>query len=114
MTNETLEGSDIVNLSPSKSSSHIFSAVKLADLEVEVGLTDADEKYERMAEIEAYSPETVDAVTETVEKIKSKVTSHRQARTARAQRLPSMNGGGSSVKTASAEGDSEDDASLFF
>lgn len=117
VTRDTLEGSDIVNLSPSKSSSHIFSSIKLADLEVEIGLIDADEKYERMAELEGKSPEVVQASLEYVGKIKSRVATKRS--TARvAHRLPSLHDGGSrvaSVPSPTTEVSDEEtgDAGLF-
>jgi hypothetical protein len=119
VTNETLEGNDLVNLSPSKSSSHIFSAIKLADLEEKVGLIDEDEKYNRLSEIEEYSDETIHALTENVEKIQAKVASIRESQTRIARRQPARTsatklpsfGGGGSEHTAAV---SNDDASGLF
>lgn len=120
VTNETLEKEDIVNLSPPKSSSHIFSAVKLADLEVEVGLTAPEEKWDRMTEIESQSPEVVQASLDYVERIKTKVAAIQQkSQVKQARRLPSF-GGGTLPKQASSSSnngrvsDQElDDSSLF-
>jgi hypothetical protein len=109
VTNESLEGSDIVDLHP-RSSSHIFAAVKLADLEIEVGLTEPEEKYERMAELERQSPEVVQSSLKYVEKIKTKVA-QRQAKVAR--RLPPMSGGVLSKTASNGNSPESPDESLF-
>ena len=121
VTNETLEGEDIVNLSPGsvRSSTHIFAAVKLAALEEEIGLISEEEKYERMAELEGKSPEVVQASLEYVEKIKTKVASIRETkRTASAKRLPSFSGGVLPQRTAATTSESVsneelEDSALF-
>lgn len=112
VTNEDLEGEDIVNLSPSKSSSHIFAAVKLADLEEEIGLIDGDEKYERMAELEAQSPEVVEASLAYVEKIKGKVATIRQTKQASAKRLPQFSAGVLAPRTAATASESVSDEEI--
>lgn len=72
VTNEVYRGDENVNLSPgTTSSAHIFTAMKLADREVELGLTGATEKYERAAELENLSPEALQAEARVVARVKN-------------------------------------------
>lgn len=66
VTNESLEGEDGV-----KSSSHIFMAFKLADLEVDLGLLEGDRKYERVAELENEPTEVVEASLRYAQRVKT-------------------------------------------
>lgn len=111
VTQENLEGEDIVNLSPS-TSSHIFAAMKLADHEVELGLTPGVEKYERAAELEKLSPEELQAESRVVARVK---TAGLSKATKEAMRMPSMGRNASVEKTAKEEGSSEfvSDSALF-
>jgi hypothetical protein len=52
-------------------SSNIFTAFKLADLEIELGLLDADRKYERAAELEKTDPSIVEASLKYAQRVKS-------------------------------------------
>jgi hypothetical protein len=52
-------------------SSNIFTAFKLADLEIELGLLDADRKYERAAELEQTDPSIVEASLKYAQRVKS-------------------------------------------
>lgn len=89
VTNETLEGEDLVNLSPRGSSvTHIYAAFKLADLEIDLGLTDASRKYERVAELEQQSPEKLVASLEYAQRVKTAGLSKGSVRTAK--KLPSF------------------------
>jgi hypothetical protein len=65
--------------------SNVFTAFKLADLEIELGLLDADRKYERAAELEKTDPSVVEASLRYAQRVKSAS----KKRTA-ATRLPVM------------------------
>lgn len=92
-TNESLEGEDIVNLK----SGHIFTAFKLADLEVDLGLISKDDKYSRVAELESKTPAHLAGLLEQTEKVKT-AGIHRQAKTAK--RMPSLSRKASSSSTS--------------
>jgi hypothetical protein len=64
-TNETLEGSDGVK------AAHLFTAFKLADLEVELGLLQKEQKYARVAELESKSSTEVTAALAYAQKVKT-------------------------------------------
>lgn len=106
VTTETLEGSDIVNLSPKGSSTHIFAAFKLADKEVKLGLISEDQKYDRVAELEDLSPEALQAEARVVDRVKTAGLSKGTPKTAK--RMPSL-GRNSSVEKESTEGSTSDD-----
>lgn len=112
VTNETLEGDEIVNLSPSTSSTHIFAAMKLADHEVELGLTPVTEKYERAAELEKLSPEELQAEARVVSRVK---TAGLSRETKAAMRMPALGRNSSVEKEAKDEGPTEfvSDSALF-
>lgn len=85
VTTETLEGSDIVNLKGS--STHVYAALKTADLEVDLGLISVDRRYDRAAELEQESPERLAAIHDAMKRVKTAGLSkaHKTAR-----RMPSM------------------------
>jgi hypothetical protein len=64
-TSETLEGSDGVK------AAHLFTAFKLADLEVELGLLQKEQKYARVAELESKSSTEVTAALAYAQKVKT-------------------------------------------
>jgi hypothetical protein len=114
VTNETIEGDNIVNLSPGtvsnvKSSAHIFAAFKLADLEVELGLTEADRKYDRAAELEAQEPAEVTASLEYAQRVKN---AGLKKHVREAKRLPSFSARVSETPEPQSSQE-EDDSSLF-
>lgn len=115
VTQEVYRGDENVNLSPSTSSAHIFAAMKLADTEVEMGLTPAAEKFERAAELEKLSPEELSAESRVVSRVKtaglSKGNTQKQAR-----RMPSLGRKNASVEKDTAAEESATvipDASIF-
>lgn len=71
------------------SSAHLFSAFKLADLEVELGLITADAKYPRVAELENQTPEAVFTALGYAQRVKTAGLGKRQVE---AKRLPSLQG----------------------
>lgn len=91
-----------------KKSTHLLSAFKLADLEVEMGMTEAERKYARIAELEKESPEAVKASLRYAERVKLAGLG-RQAKTAK--RLPSMTRSASTDKSATEK--PETDSALF-
>ena len=64
---------------------HVVAAMKLADTEVELGLLDKDKKYDRVAELEALTPEELAAEERVVSRVKTaglaKVATRREAAT---------------------------------
>jgi hypothetical protein len=91
-----------------KKSTHLLSAFKLADLEVELGLTETERKYARIAELEKESTEAVKASLRYAERVKLAGLG-RQAKTAK--RLPSMTRSASTDKSATEK--PETDSALF-
>lgn len=113
VTTETLEGNDIVNLSPSTSSVHIFAAMKLADEEVKLGLTPEAEKFERAAELEKLSPNELQAEARVVNRVRTAGLSKAGQKTAK--RMPSL-GRNASVESEpkkESKDESIEDSSLF-
>lgn len=113
VTTETLEGNDIVNLNP-KGSSHILTAMKLADKEVDLGLIEGEAKYDRVAELEELSPEALQAEARVVDRVKTAGLSKGSTKTA--TRMPSM-GRNSNVDTKESSEPAETEAfhdSLLF
>jgi hypothetical protein len=88
--------------------SHLMTAFKLADTEIELGLLDASQKYQRVAELEKAAPSIVEASLEYASRVKT-AGLKKSARTAR--RLPSL------VREASTAPEStqtdSDDSALF-
>lgn len=111
VTRETLEGSDAPKLHTT--SALIFSAFKLADLEIELGLLDEAKKYERVAELEAQGPEAVTSSLQYAQRVKKAGVTNRVAKTA--TRVPSLSQA-PQAKTAAVSQTSpydSDDSSLF-
>jgi hypothetical protein len=69
-------------------SSRIFQAVRLADTEISVGITNEADKYNRIAEIAEYSPEEFKAAATVVARVKKAGLSKRVAR--QATSIPSL------------------------
>jgi hypothetical protein len=115
VTRETLEGDNIVNLSPGKSSSsHIFSAFKLAELEIELGITEPDKKYERAAELEAESEEALQTRLEQTSRVR-RAGLRRSASTQAGGvgRLPSLSRSAANSEPTPERDTSLDDSALF-
>jgi hypothetical protein len=73
--------------------SHIVSAMKLADQEVELGLITKEEKYERIAEIEQQDPGEIQAQLDTLSRVKTAgLNKLAKARTAGVTSFPRMLG----------------------
>lgn len=94
-------------------SSHIFAALKLADLEVDLGLLDKEKKYDRIAELEQASKEVVEASLKYAQRVRT-AGLRRSASTKEGGvgRLPSL-GQQAPVQPKQAN-TSEDDDSLLF
>jgi len=90
-------------------SAHIMTAFKLADTEIELGLLDASQKYQRVAELEKAEPSIVQASLEYASRVKT-AGLKKSARTAK--RLPSLVKGASSAAPVSSSEEPED-FSLF-
>jgi len=78
--------------------SAVLSAIKLADLEVELGLNEAEMKYARVAELENEEPSIVEAKYETLVKIKEAGLGKKEAPAKKLAGFPSFKG----VKESSA------------
>lgn len=74
----------------SKASSHVFSALKVAELESEMGLLPVDEKYERAAVLEGESPEALNARLDTLSKVKTAGLVRTAAKRPSGTKLPSF------------------------
>jgi hypothetical protein len=72
--------------------SSILSAIKLADLEVELGLNDTEMKYARVAELENEDPTIVTAKYETLVKIKEAGLGKKEASNKKLASFPSLRG----------------------
>jgi hypothetical protein len=112
VTNETLEKEDIVNLDNHSSSTHIFAALKLADHEVELGLTAPADKFNRAEELEKLTPEELQAENRVVARVK---TAGLSKETKVAMRMPAMGRSASVEKESKEESNSTfvADSSLF-
>jgi transcription initiation factor TFIIIB Brf1 subunit/transcription initiation factor TFIIB len=99
ITTETLVGNDGVK------AAHLFTAFKLADLEVELGLLQKEQKYARVAELESKSSTEVTAALAYAQKVKTAGLARGGQKSA--SRLPVMSRDASSedaqVKEASLE-----------
>jgi hypothetical protein len=108
VTRETLEGSDIVDLSPRRS---YVELVKIADTEVELGLIPAEEKYERMAELEKATEEEITTTAAMLARVKTAGLKKNAATSASGiGKLPQM-GVAKEASTAKAQ---DRDESLFW
>lgn len=91
--------------------SSILSAIKLADLEVELGLNDAEMKYARVAELEDEDPAIVNAKYETLSKIKEAGLTKKEAGSSKKlASFPSMKGTKEASVASSSTGSVPDDA----
>ncbi len=72
--------------------SHIVASLKLADLEVELGLTPKDEKYDRIAELEAWSGDNIGTRLDTLSQVKTAGMKRLASRQVKATRLPALFG----------------------
>ena len=88
-------------------SSHLMTAFKLADTEIELGLLDASQKYQRVAELEKAAPSVVEASLAYASRVKT-AGLKKSARTTR--RLPSLVKGASSTAPSSTPEEPEDSA----
>lgn len=70
------------------SSRHLFSAFQLADLEVEIGLIEAERKYARVAELEQNDPQIVEATLSYARRVKQAGFVKPSSKTAK--RMPSF------------------------
>jgi len=89
-------------------SSHLMTAFKLADTEIELGILDASQKYARVAELEKAAPSVVEASLAYANRVKT-AGLKKSARTAK--RLPSLVREASTAP-ATTQADS-DDSALF-
>jgi intein/homing endonuclease len=73
--------------------SHIVSAMKVADMEVDLGLIGKDDKYTRIAELESQTDDVLAAQRDTLANVKTAgLNKLAQARTAGVTRMPSLFG----------------------
>jgi len=97
-----------------KAESSVLSALKLADLEVELGLNDAEMKYARVAELENEDPAIITAKYETLSKIKEAgLTSRKEASSKKLASFPSMKGIKESSVTSTASSSAVPDDAIF-
>ena len=93
------------------SESSVLAAIKLADLEVELGLNDVEMKYARVAELENEDQTIVQAKYETLSKIKEAGLTKKEASSSKKlASFPSMKGTKESSVTSSTTGSLPDDA----
>jgi len=106
----------------SSSFAHVVAAMKLADAEIEIGVLDANQKYDRVAELEALTPEELAAEERVISRVRTaglaKHATRREAATREGEvagRLPSFQkkAGDIEPKTATVVDDSLADATLF-
>lgn len=70
-----------------------LKAFRVAETEIELGITDADSKYDRVAELEGHTEDALDALSGTLARVKTaglKKTAATQTKTAGAGRMPSF------------------------
>lgn len=81
---------------------HALACIKLAEAEIEVGVTELDAKFDRIAELEDESVEAIEAQIGTLSKVKTAGLRKPvlPKRVANAGRVPSLRGGG--IRTAAA------------
>lgn len=104
VTQDTLEGSDGVK------KSHIFTALKLADLEVELGLLHKDKKLDRFAALENMEPAIVEAELRYAQRIKTAGL----GKTAKTAKLPVLGRNAATAEEVSDESDDiPDEVALF-
>ena len=72
--------------------SHIVAAMKLADIETDLGLINQDEKYNRITELEHQTDDQINAQLETLAKVKTAGLNKLAQRTAGATKFPRLFG----------------------
>lgn len=102
---------------------HVVAAMKLADAEIEIGVLDADKKYDRVAELEGLTPEELAAEERVISRVKiaglaKKTATRREAATREGEvsgRLPSFSkkAGELAPQQAQQVDDSLGDSALF-
>lgn len=108
VTNEALvKDEDKVNLFTSR---HLFAAFKLADQEVELGLIEKDEKYNRVAELQELTPEALQAESRVIARVKTAGIRRQATKQGGVGRVPSMRASKAVVAQPPAE---IDDSALF-
>lgn len=87
-------GNDVggpIGVAVASAKAQVLAALKLAETEIELGLITADSKYERIAELEGTSAETIEAQLTTLAKVKTAgLKKGGTAKTAGAGRMPSF------------------------
>lgn len=92
--------------------SHIFRSLKIAETEIELGLIEEDEKFERASSLEKESSQELDAREETLVRVKK--NSSRTASKKVAGRVPSLKTASFQTHSSTVVSSEEaDDASLF-
>lgn len=104
-TNETLEGADGVK------QAHIIDSMKLAEMEVDLGLLDKESKFNRVDELSKSSAEVVKTGLEYAERVKTAGLAKRTSKTA--SRFPSL-ARNASVETSTPAVEDAGDAGLFW
>jgi hypothetical protein len=101
VTPKSIEGDDIVNLSPSKRS--YVEMIRIADAEVELGITQPEQKYDRLAELEQASDEEIKTTAHVIARVREAGLRRQAAtKTDGVGRVPSMR---SAARTANTEPD---------
>lgn len=109
VTTESLEGEDLVNLK----TTHIYTAFKLADLEVDLGLINKDRKYARISELEQKTPEQLIEALATTQRIKQAGLAKGQKTARRMPSLARTNQEKETQKKSSGTNEFQSDAQLF-
>lgn len=91
VTSEEGVGGGPVGDSASKSS-HVIAALRVAELETELGITPPDEKFDRVAQLEVESSDAINARLDALSKAKTATASRQPSTTKVAGRLPSFRG----------------------
>jgi hypothetical protein len=92
--------------------SHIIKSMKLAETEVELGLTSPENKFERAAELEGESAEVLDARLDTLARVKTAGLS-KQTHKVAATRMPSLSKRVASNHIPTKDDSDLDDSALF-
>lgn len=84
-------------------SSHVITALRVAELETELGITPPDEKFDRVAALETESREAIEARLDAYSKVKTAGLARPRATPKVAGRVPSFRGQSVAGKSASGE-----------
>lgn len=93
--------------------SHIIKSMKLAETEVELGLTNPDSKFERAAELEEESAEALDARLDTLARVKTAGLAKQAPTKVAATRMPSLSKRVASSQTPIRDESDLDDSAIF-